>query len=417
MRLATILTVLAMALALAAGEARAQAVSPPESLPVTAGEGRQTLEDILARQRGEGSVRPPRDSGTAADAAAGLAGQLGPLGGASDADLWDALRHGTAGISSSGHGPSAGTVIQDGGIWWQEVRRSVVAPWGGYLLLGMIGLLVLFFLARGRIRISHGPAGVTISRFSAIERFGHWLLAGSFILLGLTGLYSLFARRMLLSPGGAPNTEAAILERQGGATAETLLAYAKWVHNNVAWAFILGLVLVFVFWVAHNLPSRTDLVWFARGGGIVGKAHPPARKFNAGQKIIFWSVILLGGSIAASGLSLLFPFYLPLFAKTFGILNDIGLPGWFGYGPLPTDLAPQEEMQYAQLWHAIVSFVLMAIVIAHIYIGTLGMEGAWDAMGSGEVDLNWAREHHSLWVEEAEAKAAADPAARATPAE
>ena len=73
-------------------------------------------------------------------------------------------------------------------------------------------------------------------------------------------------------------------------------------------------------------------------------------------------------------------------------------------------------MQYAQLWHAIVSFVLMAIIFAHIYIGTVGMEGAADAMTSGEVEEQWAREHHSIWVEEVEAKQKEAPKA-ATPAE
>ncbi|MDJ0860354.1 MAG: formate dehydrogenase subunit gamma, partial [Dinoroseobacter sp.] len=140
----------------------------------------------------------------------------------------------------------------------------------------------------------------------------------------------------------------------------------------------------------------------------------------AGQKVIFWSVILLGGSISASGLSLLFPFELPMFAATFEKLNAIGLPQLLGFGELRTELAPHEEMQYAAAWHAIVSFVLMAIIIAHIYIGSVGMEGAYDAMGSGQVEEQWAKEHHSLWVEEVKAKEASDAGkggAAATPAE
>ena len=171
-------------------------------------------------------------------------------------------------------------------------------------------------------------------------------------------------------------------------------------HNNVAWAFIVGLVIIFVMWVAHNLPSRTDLVWIAQAGGIIGSKHPPAKKFNAGQKVIFWSVILFGASISITGVSLLFPYELPLFAKSFAIANDIGLSGLLGLGELSETLAPQEEMQLAQLWHAILAFVLMAIIVAHIYIGSIGMEGAYDAMGSGEVDEAWAKQHHSLWLEE-----------------
>ena len=171
-------------------------------------------------------------------------------------------------------------------------------------------------------------------------------------------------------------------------------------HNNVAWAFIAGLVIIFVMWVAHNLPDRTDLVWISQAGGIVGSKHPPAKKFNAGQKVIFWSVVLFGASISITGVSLLFPYELPMFAKTFSLANDIGLSSLLGFGELSETLAPQEEMQLAQLWHAILAFVLMAIVIAHIYIGSVGMEGAYDAMGSGEVDEAWAKQHHSIWLEE-----------------
>ena len=184
----------------------------------------------------------------------------------------------------------------------------------------------------------------------------------------------------------------------------SLLVWSKLIHNSVAWAFMLGLVMIFFMWVIHNLPSRTDLKWIAQFGGIIGNKHPPAKKFNAGQKVIFWSVVLLGASISASGLSLLFPFEMPLFAKTFAALNSMGVPGLLGIGPLPEVLSPQEEMQFASAWHGIVAFALMVIIIAHIYIGTLGMEGAYDAMGSGQVDETWAHQHHSLWLDEVKEK-------------
>ena len=384
----------------------AQTVDAPDT-PTVSEDGRaatggaMTREEIMARQRGEVVETRQRDG--AADEAAALAAQLGVRGSASDSELWEALRFGEANITTQAQGPATTVLMQDTGMWWYAFREGPLRTYGGYLLLGMIGLLAVFFLIRGRIRIEHGRAGATIERFSTIERFAHWLLAGSFILLGLTGLITLFGR--LLIP---------YIGREAFSPIATL---SKWVHNNVSWAFMLALVMVFVFWVIHNLPHKTDIKWFLQGGGIFSKKlHPPAKKFNAGQKLIFWSVIILGASISASGLSLLFPFELPMFAKTFVILNDIGAPGWFGLEPLPTTLLPHEEMQYAQLWHAIVSFVLMAIIIAHIYIGSLGMEGAYDAMGSGQVDINWAKEHHSLWVEEVQAKAKGAPSG-ATPAE
>jgi formate dehydrogenase subunit gamma len=328
---------------------------------------------------------------------------LGPLGGASDPELWRALRYNKLDVTVSTMNDTGKVLVQDGGMRWYQFREGPLAHYGGWLLLGTIGALLVFFVLRGRIRIDAEQTGKTVTRFQFFERLSHWMLAGSFILLAVTGLLTLFGR-MFIAPYLGKELNA------------TLLTASKFIHNNVSWAFMLGLVLVFVLWVAHNIPNRLDLVWFSQAGGIIGKKHPPAKKFNAGQKIIFWSVILLGGSISISGLSLLFPFELPLFASTFHHLNDLGVPGWFGMAELPTALAPQEEMQLAQLWHAIVAFVLMAIIIAHIYIGSVGMEGAFDAMGTGEVDEAWAHQHHSIWLEEVKAKEAASQP-NGTPAE
>ncbi|MFD1157797.1 formate dehydrogenase subunit gamma [Roseovarius aestuarii] len=369
--------------------------------------GAQTLEDILARQRGEKIDDSFRREATGnADSAAGIAAQLGTLGGASDPELWRALRYGTADITVSSGGDAARVLMQDGGMKWLAFRDGPLSVKGAGLLGGTLVFLLLFYMMRGKIRIDGEKTGRTVTRFKAIERFGHWLMAGSFILLGLTGLVSLFGRKVLIPAFGHE-------------AFSTLAIASKWIHNNVSWAFMLGLAMVFVMWVIHNLPSRTDLKWLAQGGGILSDGkHPPAKKFNAGQKMIFWSVILFGTSISLTGLSLLFPFEMPMFAKTFAILNDTGLAGLAGYGELPTQLAPHEEMQYAQLWHAIMAFVLMAIILAHIYIGSVGMEGAYDAMGNGEVDEQWAREHHSLWLEEVQNREGAAPAdGKATPAE
>ncbi len=366
--------------------------------------GAQTLEDIMARQRGEEVDNSFRSNALGdPDSAAGMANQLGTLGGSSDPELWRALRFGEANVTSTSRGPAATTLIQDGGMRWLLFRQGPLATYGSYLLGGTLVLLALFYLIRGRIRIDGEKTGRRIERFKAIERFGHWMLAGSFILLGITGLISLFGRKVLIPAFGHD-------------AFSTVALASKWVHNNVSWAFMIALVMIFVMWVIHNLPDRTDINWLLKGGGIFSKGHPPAKKFNAGQKLIFWSVIVLGTSISVSGLSLLFPFEINMFAATFDKLNSFGISAALGLGELPTTLAPHEEMQLAQLWHAIVSFVLMAIIFAHIYIGSVGMEGAYDAMGSGEVEEQWAREHHSLWVDEVKAKEAAAPES-ATPAE
>ncbi len=370
----------------------AQAQDAPDR---TATGGAQTLSDILARQeqmKVDDSFR--RENTGDPSAAKPTTEQLGTLGGASDPDLWRALRYDSANIRVSAGGDVAATLVQDGGMAWLAFRAGPLRTYGGWLLLGTIGALVLFYLLRGRIGVDGETTGRTVTRFKAIERFAHWMLAGSFILLGVTGLLTLFGR-------------VGILPYLGHEVNSVLLIGGKWIHNSVSWAFMLALLMVFVMWVGHNIPNRGDIIWIKQFGGIIGKNHPPAKKFNAGQKVIFWSVILFGGSISLSGVSLLFPYALPLFAKTFAFLNTTGLPEMVGLGVLPTELAAQEEMQLAQAWHAIMAFVLMSIVIAHIYIGSVGMEGAYDAMGSGEVDEAWAHQHHSIWLDEEKAKAAA----------
>ncbi|MEM7693839.1 MAG: formate dehydrogenase subunit gamma [Pseudomonadota bacterium] len=352
---------------------------------------------ILERQRAlddGGSVAPaPIDN-----SAATIARQLSA--GAQDEDVYRAIRYGTGDVYVSDKDPEARVLVQTGGMRWLEVREGPLLTYGGGLLLVILGLLLVFFMVRGRVRVEGGPAGVTVTRFTFIERFAHWLLAGSFLVLAVSGLFLLFGREFLIPT-------------LGHELYATLAGACKWAHNNVSWAFMIALVMIFVLWVWNNIPSKRDIEWIKKGGGLFKKGvHVNAAKFNAGQKLIFWMTIVLGASVSASGLMLLFPFELPMFAGTFELINATGIPGLFG-AELKTVLAPHEEMQYAQLWHSIVSFVMMAVIIAHIYIGSVGMEGAFAAMGSGQVDENWAREHHSVWAEKKIAKkrgAAAQPA-------
>ena len=352
----------------------------------TATGGAQTLEDIMRRQeqlKVDESFRS-ENLGNPANAAP-ITGALGTLGGRSDADIWRSVRYNKIDPTVQSPGPANGVMIQDEGIAWYKLREGPVITYGGGALLVIIGLLVVFYFVRGRIMIDGGPAGTTIERFKAVERFGHWLLAGSFIALALTGLITLMGRTFLIPVIGLD-------------AFSTLATGSKWLHNNIAWAFMLGLVLTFCMWVVHNIPNKLDWQWLKAGGGIFTKSHPSAKKFNAGQKIVFWAVMVLGFSVSLSGLSLLFPFQMPMFADTFAVINSV-----LGTS-FPTDLAPHEEMQYANIWHSIVAFVMMLAIIAHIYIGSVGMEGAFDAMGNGQVDLEWARQHHDLWVAEVEAK-------------
>lgn len=318
-----------------------------------------------------------------------------------DADVWRQVRQSTRGTVSIPD-QNAGYLIDTSGETFRLIRKNEYLLWSAYTLGGMVALLAIFFLVRGRIKVSHGFAGSTITRFTDIERMAHWLLAVSFIILAITGLNLMFGRYILI-PTVGKEMFALVTE------------YGKYVHNFVAFPFMLAVVLTFLLWVRHNLPAKEDLNWVLKGGGILTSAHPPARKFNAGQKILFWLVVLAGVSLSLSGLALLFPFQLPMFAKTFEVLNVVFVPLGF---PLPTDLTPNMEQQFATLWHGILAVVMTAVVIAHIYIGTVGMQGAFAAMGSGEVDVNWAKEHHSIWADEVlEAERREVLGGRAEPAE
>ncbi len=307
-------------------------------------------------------------------------------------DFWGQVRKGATGNVSIPD-KKAGTLIQsEGDTDYRAVRNGPLSVYSTYALFGILFLLALFFLLRGRIRIEHGKSGVTIQRFSGLERFAHWLMAGSFVVLTLSGLNMLFGRYALMPVIGKD-------------VFAFITLWGKYLHNYLALAFMTGVALAFILWVVQNFPNRHDLVWLLKGGGMFTRgSHPPAKKFNAGQKILFWSVVILTISVSLSGIALMFPFETAFMAKTFAALNAIGFD-------LPTSVSSIQEQQLNQIWHAIVGVVFIVIILAHIYIGTVGMEGAFDAMGTGEVDTNWAREHHSLWIEEVEQKARSAPAA------
>jgi len=274
---------------------------------------------------------------------------------------------------------NAANLIQPAGRDWRDFHRSKL-PWiGGIAILGMLAMLAIFLMVRGRIRIREGFSGKTILRFSSFERFVHWLTASCFVILALSGLNVSFGRRL-------------ILPLVGPEAFSTMSHWAKLAHNYLAFPFMLGVLIMFLIWLKNNIPGKVDLEWIREGGGILSPdKHPPAKRFNAGQKGVFWIVVIGGTLMSVSGWFLLFPY----------------LPG---------------NVTVMQVWtviHAVVAMLFIAAILAHIYIGTIGMEGAFDAMGTGEVDLNWAKQHHSLWVEEELAKSGAAPgsAPRAVPAE
>jgi formate dehydrogenase subunit gamma len=251
------------------------------------------------------------------------------------------------------------TIEQPAGRDWRHFHEVTLKWIGAIAILGMLGLLVVFYLIRGMVRLELGRSGRTLVRFSAFERFVHWMTATCFIILGLSGLNITFGKELLLPLIGPDAFSAWSL-------------WAKYGHNYLSFPFTLGVVLIFLMWIAWNMPTRVDVEWIKEGGGIVGHKHPSAYRFNAGQKLIYWWVVAAGTAIAGSGYILMFPFY-------------------------TTDIV---GMQWAQIVHGVSAVLFVAIMLAHIYIGTIGMEGAFEGMWDGTVDVNWAKEHHDLWYEQ-----------------
>jgi formate dehydrogenase subunit gamma len=251
----------------------------------------------------------------------------------------------------------ASVLIQPAGRTW-DYFHEVLLHWGGAIvILGMVGVLGAAYLIIGRLRITAGRSGRKIVRFKAFERFSHWLTAVSFVILGLTGLNITFGKILLL-PVIGPDAFSSVSQA------------AKYVHNFTSFSFVAGLILIIVIFFKDNIPEKVDLEWLKQGGGFIKNKHAPAGRFNPGEKAVYWLSLAAGVFVSVSGFVLLFPF--------------------FG-----TDIA---DMQIAQAVHAIVAVLFVALILGHIYIGTLGMEGAFEAMGTGEVDLNWAKEHHDVWL-------------------
>jgi formate dehydrogenase subunit gamma len=254
------------------------------------------------------------------------------------------------------------TIEQPAGRDWRHFHEVTLRWIGAVAVLGVLAVLVIFYLWRGMVRIESGRSGHIIVRFNAAERFVHWMTATCFIILALSGLNITFGRPLLL-PLMSPEAFTAWSE------------WAKAAHNYLSFPFTLGVILIFFMWVAGNIPNRVDVEWFKRAGGMVGHDRPPAYRFNGGQKLIYWIVVLGGSAMAVSGYVLIFPFY-------------------------GTDI---QAMQTAEMAHGVIAMLFVAAMLGHIYIGTIGMEGAFEAMGEGTVDINWAEEHHNLWLEEVRA--------------
>ncbi|OOG41090.1 formate dehydrogenase subunit gamma [Polaromonas sp. A23] len=307
-----------------------------------------------------------------------------------NAPMWRQVGTGVTGYSSlpKSEAPEAGNLIQpfvqypgsrltNAGEAWRQVRNNWLIPYGGSLLLIVIGAIALFYFGKGRINLHGAETGRKIERFTPFERSAHWSNAIAFCILAISGVVMAFGKFFLLPVIGT--------------TLFGWLTYVlKTMHNFAGPLFAVSLVIVFFTFVRDNLPSRGDIGWLLKGGGLLSGKEVPSHRFNAGEKFLFWGGV----------------FFLGLIVVGSGLVLDKLVPGL---------LYVRDTMQVAHMVHVVATVLMMALFIGHIYIGTIGMEGAYDGMKTGYVDETWAKEHHEYWYDDV--KAGKIPAQRSEPAQ
>jgi len=284
-------------------------------------------------------------------------------------DLWRAVRQRDepANARTQAEGVDAAVLINATGEDWRQFRMDILVPIGAWILGGVFGMITLFYLLRGRIPMEGGRSGRLVPRFSVNQRVVHWFAASQVVILGVTGLVLLYGRFVLiplLGPEGFSVTAAACKE----------------VHNLFGPIFLLAVVLIAILFGRGNRFNAIDLKWFLKAGGLFKGMPASSGYYNGGQKSWFWLTILLGAAISVSGLILDFPVFEQ--SRTVTI--------------------------WAHLTHSVLTVLFIAAALGHIYIGTIGMEGAAESMIQGYVDANWANEHHDLWYQEMEAAGMVD---------
>jgi len=277
------------------------------------------------------------------------------------ADTWRQVRQGNEGYSAV-KGRETDELIQGSGQNWRQLRNGPMATYGSWLLAFVVVVLAAFYMWRGQVKLTHPRAGKTIERWSANERFLHWTTAGLFIILAITGLSLLYGRHVLIPVMGYAGFSA-------------YADIAKFLHNVLGPAFAVALFIMIAMWFKHNFINKVDIEWFKQYGGMIGDNHPSAEKLNAGEKMWFWTLATAGVALCLSGLVLDFPNF-----------NQ-----------------EREIIQVSHIIHLLTALLLISFSFGHIYIGTIGTEGALEGMTTGQVDVAWAEQHHDLWLAEVQA--------------
>ena len=315
----------------------ATATPPPPAAAVPAKAAVQTFDSVLNPNAAEQAKRQPVQPGN-------------------NAPVWRDVRSEKPHYTTD-RGIEAGVLIQSGGETWRQRRNNQMIPIGGAIFLGVLGLCALFYFWKGTIRLKATPTGRKLPRFSLFERTVHWTVAITFSTLAISGLVMMFGKFVLLPIIGY-----------------TLFAWLtivlKTLHNFVGPVFAVAIIVMFFTFLKDNWPKLYDITWLAKGGGLTSGEHIASDRFNAGEKVWFWfGLLLFGVIVSASGFVLDFPNF----------------------------EQSRATMQLANVVHVISTVLMMSMALGHIYMGTVGMEGAFNAMKTGYVDEAWAKEHHEYW--------------------
>ncbi|MGH8707308.1 MAG: formate dehydrogenase subunit gamma [Burkholderiales bacterium] len=285
-----------------------------------------------------------------------------------NAPVWREVRSGNEGYTSL-PGREMGVLVQSAGETWRQVRNGPVTFYGGWLLVLVALAIGAIYFAKGPVKLHDKPSGRRIERFSLVERWTHWVMGISFVVLGITGLIILFGKHVLLPVIGYTPFA-------------WLTALSKNLHNFVAPLFAVSLLIFIIMFIKDNLPKAYDLSWFAKAPGFFAGKHIPSGRFNGGEKAWFWGgVVVLSLALVASGAVLLFPNF-----------DQV-----------------RSTMQQASVIHMVSALLVIAASLGHIYLGTIGVEGAYQGMRSGYVDEVWAKEHHEYWYNEVKGGAKSAP--------
>ncbi|MFV0454997.1 MAG: formate dehydrogenase subunit gamma [Pseudomonas sp.] len=186
-------------------------------------------------------------------------------------------------------------------------------------------------------------------------RMSHWLMVICFFFVAMSGLSWFFpSLNWLNNLLGGPQL-------------------ARILHPFMGVAIFLFLAFMFVRLVRYNLPEASDGRWFANLGQVLRGEHNDeldTGKYNAGQKVLFWGIMVLISLLLISGVLIWRPYFAPLF-------------------PIPT-------IRIGLFVHALAGVLLMLLIIGHIYLA-FWVKGSVDSMSSGYVSRKWARVHHPRW--------------------